>query len=445
MSTIVQEDRFSEVKERFKKLFDVFSTSLNGHKDPALFSYRQQAMDRLAGLSFPTRRDEDYKYTSFAPALKPAYQIGKATEVDKEVWSKWQYEELDAIQLVFVNGEPQTELSELNLPDGLEILSVPAALQHEKVKPFLTERLEHFSKETTNPFVVLNTAFGTGGVVIYAHRNKAIECPVHILHLIAPTEKPMLLNPQIWMMGEQSSEMTVIEQYEFLDGAGEVNLTNAVTQGHCYPNATIKHYRIQNQRKEDFFISNTEVYQDRDSTYTNNAADLGGDIVRNNLSAHLQDEGTSTNYYGIYFANAKQHIDNQSYIDHAHPHCNSNEFYKGILTDRARGVFNGKVMVRQDAQKTNAFQQNSSLVLSKNAQMDSKPQLEIFADDVKCSHGATIGQLDESSIYYLQTRGLSKEKARSLLQQAFLGEVLEFFGVESIKKYVEGLVEEKMK
>jgi len=172
--------------------------------------------------------------------------------------------------------------------------------------------------------------------------------------------------------------------------------------------------------------------------------DLGGKTVRNNLSSHLQSSGTNTNLYGVYLAKGNQHIDNQSFIDHAHPHCESNELYKGIIDDKGRGVFNGKVNVRQDAQKTNAFQQNSSLVLSNTAIMDTKPQLEIFADDVKCSHGATIGQMDETSIYYLRTRGMSLEQARSMLQFAFVAEVLENFKLEAVKEKALAMMTEKL-
>jgi len=193
-----------------------------------------------------------------------------------------------------------------------------------------------------------------------------------------------------------------------------------------------------------FQINNSEAEQYRDSTYSSFVVDLGGQIVRNNLSSILRAEHTMTHMKGVYLANGTQHIDNQSFMDHAFPHCDSNELYKGILTDKAVGVFNGKVMVRQDAQKTNAFQQNSSLVLSDSAKMDSKPQLEIFADDVKCSHGATIGQLEEELLYYLRTRGLSKEKASTLLQIAFLAEVVEAFKVEGVRAMAQRLIEEKL-
>jgi Fe-S cluster assembly protein SufD len=181
----------------------------------------------------------------------------------------------------------------------------------------------------------------------------------------------------------------------------------------------------------------------RDSTYNSYVVDLGGKLVRNNLSSILKDRGTNTNLYGIYVGTNKQHIDNQTFIDHAYPNCNSNELYKGIITDNAKGVFNGKIMVRKDAQKTNAFQKNHSLVLSKNASMNSKPQLEIFADDVKCSHGATIGQLNEDALYYMRSRGLSKKEAVSVLKQAFLTEITNLLTIDIVRKKVEQMLIDK--
>ena len=210
-------------------------------------------------------------------------------------------------------------------------------------------------------------------------------------------------------------------------------------------NANVKHYKLQNESSNGNQINNTIVSQDRDSVYSSYVADLGGKIVRNNLSSHLQDSGTNTNMYGVYLGKGKQHIDNQSFLDHAFPHCESNQLYKGILDDQSRGVFNGKVTVQPDAQKTNAYQQNSSLVISETAVMDTKPQLEIFADDVRCSHGATIGQLDEDSIYYLRTRGMNRDQAKATLQFAFLAEVLSHFPLESVRVKIAEMIEEKLK
>jgi Fe-S cluster assembly protein SufD len=210
-------------------------------------------------------------------------------------------------------------------------------------------------------------------------------------------------------------------------------------------NAIVDHYRIQDEDENAFFINNTEIEQLRDSIYSSYVIDLGGKLVRNNLNSILKDSGTTTNFYGLYVGMKKQHIDNQTFIDHAYPNCDSNELYKGILTDKAKGVFNGKIMVRPDAQKTNAFQKNHSLVLSKTAKMNSKPQLEIYADDVKCSHGATIGQLNKEALYYMRSRGLSEKEAVSVLKQAFLTEITDLIKIDPVREKVEQMLVDKFK
>ena len=283
------------------------------------------------------------------------------------------------------------------------------------------------------------------GLFIHVAKNAVIEKPVYLIHLAAPGETPTFSSYLNIAIAEQSSEASFIEGLFELPGAEGTYFNNLVNRFRVKPNAHIHHYRLQQEGREGFLISNADVEQDGDSTFSSYAIDLGGRLVRNNLVTTLNNPGTGTNFYGVYFAKGEQHIDNHTFIDHAVPHCISNELYKGILTDKAHGVFNGKVMVRRDAQKTNAFQQNSSLVLSDKAQMDSKPQLEIFADDVRCSHGATIGQLDESAVFYLRSRGLSDDQARFMLQQAFLEEVIEFMKLEPVRAFAEQLILEKFR
>ena len=254
-----------------------------------------------------------------------------------------------------------------------------------------------------------------------------------------------MISPQKIIVAGENSKITVIETYHNLTNSQQTYFTNTVTQLVLKRNAIVDHYRIQDEDETAYFINNTEIEQLRDSTYSSYSVDLGGKLVRNNLSSILKDSGTNTNFYGLYVGVNKQHIDNQTFIDHAYPHCDSNELYKGILMDKAKGVFNGKIMVRRDAQKTNAFQQNHSLVLSKTAKMNSKPQLEIFADDVKCSHGATIGQLNKEALYYMRSRGLSEKEAVSILKQAFLTEITELIKIDQLKEKVEQMLVDKFK
>jgi Fe-S cluster assembly protein SufD len=292
---------------------------------------------------------------------------------------------------------------------------------------------------------VLNTAFAQNGIYIDVPDGLVLDRPVHILNIAHTEAEPTVISPQKIIVAGENSKLTVIETFHHLTNSQQTYFTNTVTQLVLKRNAIVDHYRIQDEGENAYFINNTEIEQMRDSTYSSYVVDLGGKLVRNNLSSILKDSGTMTNFYGVYVGINKQHIDNQTFIDHAYPNCNSNELYKGILADKAKGVFNGKIIVRPDAQKTNAFQKNHSLVLSKTAKMNSKPQLEIYADDVKCSHGATIGQLNKEALYYMRSRGLSKKEAVSVLKQAFLTEITELFKIEPVREKVEQLLVDKFK
>ncbi len=444
-TTVTATDTNKDTIHHFQQLFASVEANLNGRTDHPLHQLRRAAINRLEALRFPTRRDEDWKYTSVARVIQPEYREGAAASVAPEVIAAFHYDELDAHRLVFINGVWNAEFSDIGeLPAGAVITSVEEAFEEDKYRPAIEEFYRHWTTAEENPFVVLNAAFARNGVFIYVPRNVALEKPVHLIYLSAAGEQPLFINPQSLIVAEDNSEVTVIETFDTLPGNEGVYFNNVVNRYLVKPGAHAHHYKLQNDGAEAFQVNHTEAHQHRDSTYSSYITDLGGRLVRNNLNAILHDQGTHTDYYGAYMAAGEQHIDNQTFIDHAHPHCTSSELYKGIITDRAKGVFNGKVIVRKDAQKTNAFQQNSSLVLSDKAVMDSKPQLEIFADDVKCSHGATIGQLDETSVFYLRTRGLTDQQARTLLQNAFLAEALENFRVEAIAERAQRLINAKL-
>ncbi|MCB0584033.1 MAG: Fe-S cluster assembly protein SufD [Phaeodactylibacter sp.] len=443
MPTVVQ-DRYAEVKARFQQLFEAQQIQLNGHASHPYHQFRKEAMKRLEGLNFPTRRDEEWKYTSVNRVLQPEYQLETPVEVKAAQLQPFLIDGLDAIRLVFVNGAFREELSDIGkLPEGLTVMELDNALADERFGEMVQRQLDSLMEGQEDPFMVLNAAFARHGLFIHVARNTVVEKPVYLIHLAAPGEVPTFSSYLNIAFAEQSSEASFIEGLFELPGAEGAYFNNLVNRFRLKPNSHIHHYRLQQEGREGFLISNADIEQDGDSTYSSYAVDLGGRLVRNNLATTLNNQGTGTNFYGTYFAKGEQHIDNHTFIDHAMPHCQSNELYKGILTDKAHGVFNGKVLVRRDAQKTNAFQQNSSLVLSDKAQMDSKPQLEIFADDVRCSHGATIGQLDETAVFYLRSRGLSDEQARAMLQHAFLEEVIEFMKLEPVKDFAEQLIMKK--
>jgi Fe-S cluster assembly protein SufD len=295
--------------------------------------------------------------------------------------------------------------------------------------------------EEKQAFSLLNLAFSKNGLFLYVPKNAQATKLLHIQHITEECGVSFMVPTQIFGLVEQGGNASIIESFHHVGEENSSYFINGLNRFEIKANASLTHYKLQKESSKAYQVTNSGITQERDSIFTSHVIDAGGRMVRNNLNTELKGSGTETNYYGVYYATGDSHIDNQTFIDHAVPHCESNELYKGILDDHGVGVFNGKVLVRQDAQKTNAYQQNSSLVLSQTATMNAKPQLEIFADDVRCSHGATIGQLDEQSVFYLKSRGVPEPDARKLLQNAFLGEVIEKIENEVIKDYAESLIQ----
>ena len=435
-------------REKFIELFRLYENTLNGQKDYVGHTIQKTAIQRLStDVDFPTRKNEDWKYTNVAELLQVQYQQPKLVDITIADLSPFLFEGLDAYLLVFVNGKFNKTLSSKDeLSKKIIVQDISAGLQEDGLtKAIAFEYLNKWASKEKNPFIVLNTAFAQNGIFIYVPDGLVVDRPVHILNIAFTKDEATVISPQKIIVIGENSKLIVIETYHHINNPQQTYFTNTVSQLVLKRNAVVDHYRIQDEGENAFFINNTEAEQMRDSTYSSYVVDLGGKLVRNNLSSILKDSGTTTNFYGIYIGMDKQHIDNQTFVDHAYPNCNSNELYKGILTDNAKGVFNGKIMVRPDAQKTNAFQKNHSLVLSKGASMNSKPQLEIFADDVKCSHGATIGQLNEEALYYMRSRGLSKKEAISVLKQAFLTEITELIKIDPVREKVEQMLVDKFK
>ena len=426
---------------QFKDLFDRFELQLNGEKQHPIHGFRQKAAERLEQLRFPTRRDEDYKYTSFARLLNLDYQLSSDAQANAEKLAQIKQSIENAISIVTINGKLAPELSDFdNLPKGLSLMSLEDAL----LDPRFSTQVENFLKaqsSSDNVFAVLNASLTGKGLFIHAEKNAVIEQNIHLIQYQAKNDAPFASNPLRLVIAETGAQLSIVDTHY-----GETDaeyFSNVLNHFEIAANAHVYHYKFQMESAQGYQVNNTTAFQDQDSTYTNLALDLGGRIVRNNLSAIHRGENITSNLFGACLANGDQHVDNQTFIDHAVPHCQSNELYKTVLDDRSKGIFNGKVLVRKDAQKTNAYQQNSSLVLSNKAVMDSKPQLEIFADDVKCSHGATIGQLDQASLFYLKSRGMPDKMARETLQYAFLIDVLNEISNETVKAAAEALVYQK--
>ena len=443
MPTPVAQDRYAEEKQKFRSLFDK-TKAANQQPAHPLDEYRQRAIARAEQLDFPTRRWEDWKYTSVNRLLQPDYEIGQLVDVDPEVISTFMPEELNAHLIVFINGQYSEQLSKAGeLPAGMTVMSLQQAMDSDRFGAIAREQLDHIIDGQEHIFTALNMAFSQHSLFLHSDKNVVCEKPIYILHLSANEETPVLNSHMNIAVAETGSQFTYLEGQFEAPGATGTYFNNIFNRVQVKANAHVHHYCLRQEGENGYLINKVDAEQDRDSTFSNYAVDIGGRLARNDLNTLHKGSNLTTNYYGIYFGKEKQHIDTHTLIDHAEPHCQSNELYKGIVTDSARGVFNGKVMVRKDAQKTNAFQQSSSLVLSNKAQMDSKPQLEIFADDVKCSHGATIGQLDETSVFYLRSRGLNDTEARTMLQHAFIAEVLDYFPHDSIREYAEMLINHK--
>lgn len=438
-------DQYQEIKERLEVVFQHHETSLNGRKEKPLQQIRRKAMKALNEHAFPTRKSEDWKYTAVSPIIKPAYQIPTKPDsatLPTELVNPMRLE--NAIRIVYVDGHLMHSLSYLNdSVEGLNFMTIDDAMDIPNMAEFIESKLNYKIAHPLNTFELMNIAFGSNGIVIHVSKNAIIDRPIEFVYLNRDQDQPYFVHPTILLQAEKSSQVRIIERFEDAENASSI-FTNAMHFFDIDENARVDYTKIQRESHSTFHLHQISNSQKSDSRFYSYVSDIGGKTVRNNHSTYLKGQNTETHLLGTYIASDQQSIDNQTFIDHAMPNCYSNELYKGIVAGRAKGIFNGKILVRPDAQKTNAFQQNANMILSPHAVVDAKPQLEIFADDVKCSHGATIGQLDEESIFYLKTRGLSDHDAKRMLQKAFVNEVVDHIEHEAINAFAHEIVEKKI-
>jgi Fe-S cluster assembly protein SufD len=415
-----------EEKNVYLENFSRFERGLAGEQ-PWLQTLRHAAIDRFAEQGFPTLDHEEWRFTNLAPLVRIPFQPARPDKIAGT-------ELPDGIRLVFVNGHYTPALSSLTgLPGGVLVESVAAAL---KMHPELLEpHLGRHARQEDQPFVFLNTAFLQDGAFVLVPRGKLVEQPIHLVFVSTPGSEPGVCHPRTLIVVGPGSEARIIESY--LAAADGVYFTNAVTEVVLGDGAVLDHYKLQQESKAAFHIAAMHVQQDRSSNFSTHSLTFGGALVRNDVGAYLGAEGCECVLNGLYTASGQQLIDNHTRIDHAMPHCASHELYKGILDGKARGVFNGKIYVHQDAQKTDAKQTNQTLLLSDDATINTKPQLEIYADDVKCTHGATVGNLDTEAIFYLRTRGIDLASARALLTYAFANDVIGRIKIESLRSRLE--------
>ncbi|HET7220027.1 MAG TPA: Fe-S cluster assembly protein SufD [Vicinamibacterales bacterium] len=396
---------------------------------------RDHAASRFVELGFPTTRDEEWRFTSVAPIVSSEFRPAPAARLDADALNTFLYADAP-YRVVVVNGRLATELSRASgLPKGVRFGSLASAsIDHADV---VGRYLGQLADTAARPFVALNTAFTHDGAYVYVPDGVVLERPLQILFVsTGEASAPAMSHPRTLIVAGDNSQLRIVETY--VSAPGQRHFTNAVTEVVAGENAVVDHYKVEEESVDAFHIASMHIHAARSSNVSTHAFTLGGRLVRNDIVAVLDGEGAEATINGLYLADGDRLVDTHTTIDHAKAHCPSHEVYKGIVGGNARAVFNGKIIVRQDAQKTNAKQTNRALLLSDHATINTKPQLEIFADDVKCTHGAAIGQLDEDALFYLRARGLTFFEARDMLIHAFAGEILERVQIEPLKVALEG-------
>ena len=434
-----------QTTEFYRSEFAKFEKGLNGESGSPIHAMRKSAMARFAEIGFPTNRDEEWRFTNIAPIVNrtflPAPVVPTAAVKPADI-ERFLLKGFSGPRLVFVNGHWSAELSYLPvLPGGVIVGSLAASLKSEGgVAGQQVTRLARFDE---NGFTALNTAFLSDGAFLYVPDGVRVDGAVHLLFISTGGTPEIVANPRNLIVVGKNCRLSVVESYHGL-GTGNY-LTNVVSEIAVGDGSVIEHDRLQVEGAGAYHIGATHIHITGGSTFTSNSLALGGSIVRNTITAVLDGEGSECTLNGLSVASGDQLIDNHTTIDHTKPHCTSHELYKSILDDTSKGVFNGKIFVRRDAQKTDAKQTNKTLLLSDAATIDTKPQLEIFADDVKCTHGAAVGQLDEEQLFYLRARGIDLEAARDMLTLAFANDVIRRIHVDALRDQLDAALRDLLR
>ncbi len=424
--------------ESYLESFSEFEKRAAGHDLPWLQKLRRDAFARFCEVGFPTTHDEDWRFTSVSVIAQTPFRFtrnGRARLSQQEL-EPYRVPGV-ACQLVFVNGRFARELSLLGkLPNGVKVNSLAGEISGNPgaIEPHLGRYLD----VRGDAFCALNTAFVEDGVYVHIPKGTLVEEPICLLFVSTRDDASSMSDPRNLIVAEEDSQATLVEDYVSLDG-GAV-FCNTVTELVAGDHTVLSHYMIEREHKQAFNISTLRIQQGRSANTTSHSVLLGGALVRNNVHPVLAGEGGECLINGLFVGNGHQHLDNYMLVEHASPRCGSRQFYNGILDGHAHGVFHGRIIVHKDAQKTDAKQTNRNLLLSDDAQIDTKPQLEIYADDVKCTHGATIGQIEGDALFYLRSRGIDEVSARKLLLFAFASECLDRMKEGPVRKHVEGLI-----
>jgi Fe-S cluster assembly protein SufD len=426
--------------EPYVAAFEAFESAINGGEAEWIRKARRGAIRRFQEAGFPTLKNEDWKHTDVRTITRIPFRVDPSPEPPKipgDLVEPYTFGVLKCSQLVFINGRFAPKLSYLRwLPEGVRVRSLGEVRQ---ARPRdLEPHLGRYARVDRNAFAALNTAFFQDGAFVHVPEGCLVEEPIHILHVSTSPAQPEVSYPRNLIVLDDAAQATVIESYAGLDKG--VYLTNGLTEIRLGAGAVMDHYRMQRESDSAFHVSSTAIHQGRASNVASTSVVFGGGLSRNDVDAVFTDEGAELTLNGLYFLHGQQHCDLHTFIDHARPSCTSRELYKGILDGRSRGIFYGKILVREGAQKTNARQTNKNLLLSREAFADSTPGLEILADDVRCNHGSTVGQLDENAIFYLRSRGVDEETARAMLAYAFAAEIVDGVKVASMRIKLDQLI-----
>ncbi len=400
---------------------------------------REQAIEIFAKQGIPNRKHEEYKYVNIDLMLKDEFSFSVKKPLTSQQIEQTKFLK-DAIIIVVENGIFSQELSNLqHLPKHTIISSIATAAEDHPA--ILNKHYSTYADINTDPFVALNTSLAKDGVFIHIGMGTVVKNPIHIIHISSAT-KNTIINTRNLIVMEENVQAKIIESFKTIDSIAKA-FNNVLTEVVIGNNSIVEYNKIQDETDLGYLVNTTQIIQKKQSVFTSNTFILSGFLVRNNLTMVLDGEYIESHLNGLYLTDGNQTVDNHTLVDHRKPNCNSNELYKGIIEGKSSATFNGKIYVRKDAQKTNAFQSNKNILLSDDGTINTKPQLEIYADDVKCSHGTSTGKLDADKIFYLRTRGLSEASAKKLLMHAFASEVVDMIKIDELRAYVEDSISKR--
>lgn len=429
-----------DLKEKLLASFMAFEERVDVHSE--LHDIRTAAIENFENKGFPSKKDEAWKYTSLNAVLKNDFTVFPKHEnsIEFNQVRKYFLHEVDTYKLVFIDGVFSSHLS-ATTHEGIDICLMSSALNKPKYKMVIDKYFNQIASKEES-LTSLNTAFANEGAYINIPKSKVAEKPIEIMYFSTGNESALLIQPRNLIVVGENAHVQIIERHQSLNE--NPVLTNSVSEIFAEKRAIVDYYKIQNDTLEANLIDNTFVSQQQESHVSLHTFSFGGNLTRNNLNFYHFGERLTSTLNGITIIGEKQHVDHYTLVRHAAPNCESFQDYKGIYSDRSTGVFNGKVFVEKDAQKTNAFQKSNNILLSDKATINAKPQLEIFADDVKCSHGCTVGQLDETALFYMQQRGIPKKEAKALLMYAFSNAVIENIKIPELKQRITKIIATKL-